>query len=102
MPPTTMTIEQANHHVEELLDDSFASLPNELDHKVQYRERRTSCAKSGTDSPSGLVRASLDYQITSLEKSDIPKYFSMLRKWWTAHNFRILEDTPKRVSLGRA
>lgn len=99
MPEQTITIERANKKVEKLLAESMNALPDRVGHKIQYQETSMSCASPGTDNPSGLVRATLDYELTGVNAEELPEYFRSMRRWWSSHEYKILKDTPHNKYL---
>ena len=38
--------------------------------------------------------ANRSYQVLGLDPQEIPSYFGMLRTWWQANDFRVLDDKP--------
>lgn len=84
----TPTIEEANRLVEKYLAEARSVLPGTLSTEPHYKETSGICGGNESD----MVLATDSFKVSDLTTDQISKYFSMLREWWTHHDYRILEN----------
>ena len=88
---TTITVEQAEHRVEEYFRQALAVLPAQARPEVGLIQA-AECGDPTDNGPQGRKIASVDYQIHDLPPDEYPQYVADLERWWRAHDFVILDD----------
>lgn len=91
MTGNTMTEQQAAQQVQTNIHAAAAQLPA----TAQLEQQLTNSVACGDPTDPvrrDLVTAGSTYQIHNLDPAQYPHLFDQLRAWWTAHDFRILDD----------
>jgi hypothetical protein len=95
----TITIAEANARVDDYIARAVKALPAEATLKLTLQELRGDCSDPTDNGPKNRVVANRSYQVLGLDPQKIPSYFSMLRTWWQANGFRVLDDKPANEFL---
>ncbi|GAA4530135.1 hypothetical protein [Amycolatopsis samaneae] len=95
----TITINEANTRVEDYASRAVKALPSQAKLTLTYEERHGDCSDPTDHGPKNRVVANRSYQVLGLDSKEIPSYFAMLRSWWLANNFRVLDETPPNEFL---
>lgn len=91
MTGNTMTEQQAAHQVQTNIHAAAAQLPATA-RLEQQLTNSVACGDPTDPVRTGLVTAGSTYQVHNLDPAQYPHVFDQLRNWWTAHDFRIVDD----------
>jgi len=95
----TITIAEANTRVDDYIARAVKALPAQATLKLTLEERSGDCSDPTDNGPKNRVVANRSYQVLGLDPKQIPTYFNMLRSWWQANGFRVLNDKPANEFL---
>jgi hypothetical protein len=91
MTGNTMTEQQAAQQVQANIHAAAAQLPATA-RLEQQLTNSVACGDPTDPVRRDLVTAGSAYQVHNLDPAQYPHLFDQLRTWWTAHDFRILDD----------
>lgn len=90
-PQSTITLEEANHDLDNLIKRAV----NQLLQQAQLEEVRTredsACTQSERE-PTGERLASRNYNVLGVPPRNVPLYFDKFRSWWQDNGFEVLVD----------
>ena len=95
----TITIAEANTRVDDYIARAVKALPPEATLELYLQERSGDCSDPTDRGPKNRVVAGRSYQVHGLDPKQVPSYFTMLRSWWLANGFRVLDDKPANEFL---
>jgi len=95
----TITIAEANTRVDDYIARAIKALPSQATLKLTLQELHGDCSDPTDNGPKNRVVANRSYQVLGLDPQEIPSYFGMLRAWWQANGFRVLDDKPANEFL---
>ncbi|MPZ85688.1 MAG: hypothetical protein GEV28_37040 [Actinophytocola sp.] len=87
----TITVEEAEHRVEEYFRQALAVLPAQARPEPSLIDTYE-CDDPTDYGPKGRKITSVNYQIHDLPRDEYPEYIADLERWWLDHNFRVLDD----------
>jgi hypothetical protein len=87
----TITIEQAEQHVEDYFRKTLAVLPDRARPEARLIDTYD-CDDPTDNGPKGRKIASVNYEILDLPPGEYPNYVDDLERWWRGNGFRVLDD----------
>lgn len=88
----TITEQQATQRVDDYVRQAMTALPPEARLEVLSATSSSSCDDPTDNGPRGRVSVGNIYWVRDLPKESNHQYFDAVTKWWTDHNFGILDN----------